>query len=151
MNAVDEMRVRNRLSRNKNPAIRFFLSFVSFSLKLIPEYVVLVFLLGVFRSWLFPLFEQNSGIGILLVMGIAIVATLVVIPTAGEIPVLLSLSAVGASPVLVGILLLALPGISLPSMAMVSKGVGLSATLMMATFVALAGILGGLSLAFLPR
>jgi uncharacterized membrane protein YraQ (UPF0718 family) len=59
--------------------------------------------------------------GILAVLIAAVAGVLFVIPTAGEIPVLLGLAAVGTSPAVLGALLIALPAISLPSMAMVGR------------------------------
>ena len=88
---------------------------------LVPEYFVVVLLIGAFRGWLLPLGADTVHWGILAVLIAAVAGVLFVIPTAGEIPVLLGLAAVGTSPAVLGALLIALPAISLPSMAMVGR------------------------------
>jgi uncharacterized membrane protein YraQ (UPF0718 family) len=50
----------------------------------------------------------------------------VVIPAAGEIPILLGLAAAGAGTGILGVLLITLPAISLPSMVMVVRSLSLS-------------------------
>ena len=54
---------------------------------LVPEYLVIVFLVGAFRGWLFPI-GTATGTGLLVVLPATVVGTLVITPTAGEIPIL---------------------------------------------------------------
>ena len=49
---------------------------------LVPEYVVLVLLLGAARAWFFPAVDSNAT-GFLWTLGLALAGTLFVIPTAG--------------------------------------------------------------------
>lgn len=103
----------------RDAARRFFRTLVRLSAVLIPEYLVVVLLLGGLRGWLFP-----AGVaewGLLAVLLFAVVGTLFVIPTAGEIPIIqgLALAGVGLGPV--GALILTLPALSLPSMLMVRR------------------------------
>jgi hypothetical protein len=63
--------------------------------------------------------------------------------------VLLALAAAGASPVVLGVLLITLPAISLPSMLMVGRALSWRVTAAAAGCVALAGLAGGLLLSVL--
>lgn len=82
-------------------------------------------------------------------MGLAaVVGTLVVIPTAGEISILHGLSVAGLALGPVGALLITLPAVSAPSMAMVWRAFGARATLLTAAAVGIAGLCGA---ALLPR
>lgn len=100
---------------------RFLTAIARLGVTLIPEYFVVVLLIGAFRGWLMPLGAATVHWGLLAVLIAAVAGLLIVIPTAGEIPVLLGLAAVGVSPAVLGALLIALPAISLPSMAMVGR------------------------------
>jgi len=77
---------------------------------LVPEYLVVVFLVGALRGWLFPFDGGATDWAVLTVIGAAIVGTVVVIPTAGEIPILTGLAAAGAGAGLLGAALLAILG-----------------------------------------
>ena len=57
-------------------------------LESIPAYVVIVFILGCFQGLIFPAVANLSNNPILGVIGLAILGTLFVIPTAGEIPII---------------------------------------------------------------
>jgi uncharacterized membrane protein YraQ (UPF0718 family) len=121
---------------------RFALTLGRLSVTLLPEYAVVVFAIGVFHGWLFPLGDNASHWGLLAVV-FAVIGTLVVIPTAGEIPVLQGLAAAGAGAGVLGTLLITLPAISLPSMIMVMRDLSWRATLAMAGGVAAAGLAAG--------
>ena len=85
------------------------------ALFLVPEYFVVVLLIGAFGGWLFPMSNANYSMALAasLVLG-----TLLVIPTAGEIPLAQGLSAAGFGLGVVGALLITLPAVSLPSLVM---------------------------------
>jgi uncharacterized membrane protein YraQ (UPF0718 family) len=121
---------------------RFAVTLGRLSVTLLPEYAVVVFAIGVFRGWLFPLGANASHWGMLAVV-FALIGTLVVIPTAGEIPVLQGLAAAGAGAGVLGTLLITLPAISLPSMIMVMRDLSWRVTLAMAGGVAAAGLAAG--------
>jgi uncharacterized membrane protein YraQ (UPF0718 family) len=112
---------------------------------LIPEYVVVVALLGLARAWLFPAISPAVGGSILLLFGLAIAGTLFVIPTAGEVPVLQTLMGYGLSAGSAGALMITLPAISLPSIAMLGAGRAVSWRLLVrvAVLVAVTGIITG--------
>jgi uncharacterized membrane protein YraQ (UPF0718 family) len=98
---------------------RFLATLLRLSAILLPEYLIVVLLLGGFRGWLFP--AGAADWGLLAVLLFAVVGTLFVIPTAGEIPIIqgLAIAGVGLGPV--GALILTLPALSLPSMLMIRR------------------------------
>ncbi|MDT7804861.1 MAG: uncharacterized protein QOI78_8294 [Actinomycetota bacterium] len=131
------------------PAARFLRALARFALVLVPEYAVVVFAVGALGPWLFPPVVHapaNVALAVVLAIGAGL---LIVIPTGGEIPVLLGLAAAGASPVVLGVLLITLPAISLPSMLMVGRALSWRTTAATAACVALAGLAGGLLLSLL--
>jgi uncharacterized membrane protein YraQ (UPF0718 family) len=119
------------------------------ALTLLPEYLVVVFLLGLFRGWIFPLGTHAEHWALLATLLAAVLGTLVVIPTAGEIPILQGLAAIGIGSGAIGALLITLPAISLVSMAMVARALTPRVTLMMAAAVGVCGLLAGGMLAAL--
>ncbi|GAB4004764.1 hypothetical protein GCM10029992_50710 [Glycomyces albus] len=73
---------------------RFFKTLGRLSAILLPEYLIVVLLLGGLRGWLFP--AGASEWGVLAVLLFAVVGTLFVIPTAGEIPIIQGLALAGS-------------------------------------------------------
>jgi hypothetical protein len=110
---------------------------------LVPEYLVVVLLIGAFRGWLFPLGDGPLTTGITVAVLAAVLGTLLVIPTGGEIPILQGLALAGFSLGGIGALLLTLPAVSLPGMAMVGRAVGWRTTWVTAATVAVGGLLAG--------
>jgi hypothetical protein len=126
--------------------VRYVRALGRLAVTVVPEYLVVVALIGAFRGWLFPL--DAIGTGVLVVLVAAVVGTLLVIPTAGEIPILQGLALAGLSLGAVGALLITLPAVSLPGMAMVARAFGWRVTVATAGVVAAGGVLaGGLLLA----
>ncbi|WP_330461540.1 hypothetical protein OIB37_34525 [Streptomyces sp. NBC_00820] len=123
------------------------------TLVLVPEYLVVVLLVGAFRGRLLPLSRNGVGEGVPAVFVVVLVAvvlgTLFVIPTAGEIPVVQGLAVLGLPSGVLGALLITLPAISLPSMVMVARAFGWRTTLGTAALVVLAGVPGGVLLSVL--
>jgi uncharacterized membrane protein YraQ (UPF0718 family) len=111
---------------------------------LIPEYIVIVAILGAVRAWLFPVVSPTVGHSLWLMVVLAIFGTLFVIPTAGEIPILQTLLGSGLGLASGGALMMTLPAISLPSMAMVSTQMGRKEVVYVAGLVAVAGIITGM-------
>lgn len=116
---------------------------------LVPEYVVLVLLVGLFSGWLsdFAGLTQNAGWAALLLVGV--IGAALVIPTGGEIPVIVGLTAAGASYGVAGVLLITLPALSIPSIIMVARHFGARATLLVTGWVIVGGLLAAALLTML--
>jgi hypothetical protein len=120
---------------------RFVRALLYLSLTLLPEYAILLLLVGAVRGWLLIL-GQPAHHGLLIVVLAAIVGTLMVIPTAGEIPVLQGLALLGVSSGTLGALLITLPAVSIPGAAMVARCFGWKVTAVTTVVVFVAGLLG---------
>jgi len=129
--------------------VRYGKGLLRLVLTLVPEYLVVVLLLGAFRGWLFPIGHDAVSAGALVVVLAAVVGTLVVIPTAAEIPILQGLAVAGLSLGAIGALLVTLPAVSLPGMAMVGRAFGWRVTLATSDVAVLGGVLAGGLLAVL--
>ena len=108
---------------------------------LVPEYLVVVMLVGAFRGWLFPLSGAEAA-GIAVVVVAALVGTAMVIPTGGEIPIVQGLALAGLSLGAAGALLITLPALSLPGAAMVLRAFGWRVTAATAAVVLTGGLAG---------
>ncbi|MCH4171373.1 MAG: permease [Lactobacillus sp.] len=87
-------------------------------LESIPAYVVIVFILGAFQGLLFPAINSSLDGGLLAIVLFAVVGTIFVLPTAGEIPIIQVLMAMGLSGGPAAALLIALPAVSVVSLAL---------------------------------
>ena len=103
----------------------------------IPEYIVLVCLLGAVRAWLFPAVTPAVN-GVSWTLLLAFTGTLFVIPTAGEIPIVQTLMSFGLGVGPAAALLTALPALSLPSLLMLYRAIPAKAlaTTWLAVFLA---------------
>jgi uncharacterized membrane protein YraQ (UPF0718 family) len=117
---------------------RFVLTLGRLALVLVPEYFVVVMLVGAFGGWLFPLSAGHVLAAVALLAAI-VLGILLVIPTAGEIPLVQGLSAAGFGFGVVGALLITLPAVSLPSMVMVGRTLTWRVTIATAGVVAVGG------------
>ena len=116
--------------------------FMALTFRLMPEYLVLVLLLGAARVWLFPVLGAHDGIGWIVAMAVA--GTLFVIPTAGEVPIVQAMFALGMGAGPAGALIMTLPAVSLPSLVMLGRVFNLRTRFVIATGVAVSGIAAGL-------
>lgn len=122
-------------------AVRFVKALLRLCLVLLPEYLVMVLVIGAGRGWLLTLVDPTHR-NLLVVVLAAVIGTLLVIPTAGEIPILQGLALLGVSSGVLGALLITLPAVSLPGMAMVVRSFGWRATCATAAVVMAAGLVG---------
>ena len=113
-------------------------------IQLAPEYVVIVGVLGCARAFLFPAASPEIGNNLLVMLGLAIVGTLFVIPTAGEIPIIQTLLGFGMGAGPAGVLLLTLAPLSLPSLVMIGKVFPTRVLLALAALTVLVGVAAGL-------
>lgn len=114
---------------------------------ILPVYFLVVLAVGAFRGWLLPIGHGSAHWGtgaVVAAMAVAAVGgTLLVIPTAAEVPVILGLLALGVPAVVAGVLLIALPAVSLPSMAMVGRSLSWRTTAMAGVAVMLCALAAG--------
>lgn len=123
---------------------RFAASLWRLVVRLLPEYIVLVMVLGAARAWLFPAMNPHIGHTVWLWLLLAVFGTLFVIPTAGEIPIVAVLMQYGLGVGAAGTLMLTLPAVSLPSLAMVSQVLTPKVLAKVALTVALFGLATGI-------
>lgn len=125
---------------------RYLWAVVRLAAVILPEYFLVVLAVGAFRGWLLPV-HGHVGWAAGAVAGAVIVAavggTLLVIPTAAEVPILIGLLAAGVPVVVAGVLLIALPALSLPSMAMVGRWLSWRATAIAAVAVMVCALAAG--------
>ncbi len=114
------------------------------SIRLLPEYVIIVLVLGAVRAWLFPAMPAAVGNDVLWIVGLAIAGTAFVIPTAGEVPIVQSLMALGLGAGPAAALLVTLPAVSVPAAVMVSRAFPQRVVWFVAACVALSGVIAGL-------
>ncbi len=96
-------------------------AFVGMAIRLLPEYLILVLLLGAARAWLFPVLDAGLDNSLVWIAAAAVAGLLFVIPTAGEVPIVQALLALGVAAGPAAALLVTLPPISLPSLFMVAR------------------------------
>jgi uncharacterized membrane protein YraQ (UPF0718 family) len=114
------------------------------SIRLIPEYVIIVLALGAARAWLFPAMPADAGNDVLWIAFLAVAGTAFVIPTAGEVPIVQSLMALGVGAGPAAALMVTLPSVSVPAAVMVSRVLPQRVVWFVAACVALSGLACGL-------
>jgi hypothetical protein len=105
----------------ENPFRRWLRIFLRMTVRLVPEYLVLVLVLGAARAFLFPVIGPQIDNHLVWIFAFAVAGMLFVIPTAGEVPIIQAMLALGMGVGPAGALLMTLPPISLPSMAMLAR------------------------------
>ena len=123
---------------------RWLRIFGQMTLRLIPEYLILVLMLGAARVLLFPHVGPEIDNNVLWIMFFAIAGTLFVIPTAGEVPIVQAMLALGIGAGPAGALLMTLAPISIPSMAMLIRSFKPRLLVIVTLTVVGFGMLGGL-------
>lgn len=132
------------LDTESNTFLRWIDIFVRMAVRLIPEYVVIVLLLGAARAWLFPTIGPEIGNDIWWILTFAVAGTLFVIPTAGEVPIIQAMLSLGIGAGPAGALLMTLPPVSLPSLAMVARSFRPGILVFVTAAVVAVGIICGL-------
>jgi uncharacterized protein len=111
--------------------------------QLVPEYIVIVGVLGLARSFLFPTAGPDLGNSLPIMLALAVAGTLFVIPTAGEIPIIQTMLGFGMGAGPAGALLLTLAPLSLPSLVMVGRAFPWRVLVVLAVSTAALGVVGG--------
>ncbi|SDD70850.1 permease [Sporomusa acidovorans] len=109
----------------------------------IPAYLIIVFILGALRAWLFPVLGPEAGNSALAIIGLAVAGTLFVIPTAAEIPIIQTLMAFGLGVGPAAALLITLPAVSLPSLLIINRAFPKTILLFVVVSVVIIGIISG--------
>ncbi len=123
---------------------RWFDIFMRMAVRLVPEYIVIVLLLGAARAWLFPEIGPQIGNDIGWILALAAAGMLFVIPTAGEVPIIQAMLALGMGVGPAGALLMTLPPVSAPSLAMVARSFKPQVLIFVAGSVVAFGVAAGL-------
>ncbi len=113
------------------PVWAYMAALLRLTVRLVPEYAILVFVLGAARGWLFPAMTPALGHAAWLPPLLAAIGTLFVIPTAGEVPVVQLLQQSGLGSAGSAALLLTLPTVSLPSLVMLGRVVAVRVLVML--------------------
>jgi uncharacterized membrane protein YraQ (UPF0718 family) len=117
--------------------------FLAMTARLIPEYIVLVLILGASRAWLFPHMGIAVGNELYWIVLMSLAGLLFVIPTAGEVPIVQAMLALGVGAGPSAALLMTLAPVSLPSLVMAQKVFSLRALALVGAAVVVAGIAAG--------
>jgi uncharacterized membrane protein YraQ (UPF0718 family) len=124
--------------------IRWLKILARMTARLIPEYVVLVLLMGAARAWLFPHIGPAIDSSLPWIFAFAIAGALFVIPTAGEVPIIQAMLSLGMAAAPAAALLLTLPPISVPSLAMLGRSFPPRMLALTGACVVLGGVAAGL-------
>lgn len=128
----------------EDPAwLRWWRALRQLAVSLVPEYAVLVLLVGAGRAWLLPPAGLGTIDGLMWTLALACGGTLFVIPTAAEIPIVQAMIAAGLGASPAAALLITLPAVSLPSMAMMREVLSDRVLVRVALVVVAAGVLAG--------
>jgi uncharacterized membrane protein YraQ (UPF0718 family) len=112
---------------------------------IIPGYVAIVFIVGALQAWLFPPGLTLHASGIFAVLGLSALGTIFVIPTAGEVPIVQTLTHAGMGIGPAAALMMTLPAISLPSLYIVRNVFSGRVLAMTAAAVFVCGIVAGVA------
>lgn len=119
--------------------------------QLLPGYAIVVLVLGAARAWLFPESLTIHTGGLAAIVGLSLIGTMFVIPTAGEVPIIQTLMQHGMGVGAAAALLITLPAISLPSIWIVRHAFPRRVLLFIAAAVAACGVLAGIIATFLIK
>lgn len=131
-------------SNERNLFVRWMGALWPLIVDTIPAYLIVVFILGAARAWLFPVFGPEMADSLLVIIGLAVSGALFVIPTAAEIPIVQTLMAFGLGVGPAAALLMTLPAVSLPSLLIIKNAFPLKVLVFVTFSVILIGIASGL-------
>jgi uncharacterized protein len=117
--------------------------FLKLLIGLVPEYLILVLFLGAARAWIFPQAGPAIGNDMQWIALMAAAGLVFVIPTAGEVPIVQAMLALGVGAGPAAALMMTLPPISLPSLVMTRKVFSVRVLALIALVVLAVGLLAG--------
>jgi uncharacterized membrane protein YraQ (UPF0718 family) len=127
-----------------SPSIKSWLNrFFNLLIGLVPEYLLLVLILGAARAWIFPQAGPAIGNDLQWIALMSAAGLVFVIPTAGEVPIVQAMLALGVGAGPAAALMMTLAPISLPSLAMTEKVFPVRVLGLIAMAVLLMGIVAG--------
>jgi uncharacterized membrane protein YraQ (UPF0718 family) len=133
-----------------SPSIKSWLNrFFKLLIGLVPEYLLLVLILGAARAWIFPHAGPEIGNDLHWIALMSAAGLIFVIPTAGEVPIVQALLALGVGAGPAAALLMTLAPISLPSLAMTGKVFSVRVLGLITMAVLIMGIVAGVLAALL--
>jgi uncharacterized protein len=124
--------------------VRWLRSFVGLAIRLLPEYIILMGVLGAARVFLFPAMGPEIGNNLLAIVGLAVAGVLFAIPTGGEIPLIQTMRGYGVGAGPAGALLMTLAPLSLPSLVMLGRTLPTRVLVALGTLCVALGVVGGL-------
>jgi uncharacterized protein len=124
--------------------VRWLRALVGLAIRLLPEYLFIMGVLGAARVFLFPAMGPDVGNNVVAIVALALAGMLFAIPTAGEIPVVQTMLGYGVGAGPAGALLLTLAPLSLPSLVMLGRTFPTRVLLALAALCVALGIVGGL-------
>jgi uncharacterized membrane protein YraQ (UPF0718 family) len=124
--------------------VRWLRALLGLAIRLLPEYILIIGLLGAARVFLFPTMGPELGNNLLVIVGLAAAGMLFAIPTAGEIPLIQAMLGFGVGAGPAGALLMTLAPLSLPSLVMLARTFPTRVLLALAGLTIALGIVGGL-------
>jgi len=130
-------------TQDAGPFLRWIRILARMAVRLVPEYIVLILLLGAARAWMFPAIGPEIGNHLEWIVVLAIAGTLFVIPTAGEVPIIQAMLSLGMGVGPAGALLMTLPPISVPSLAMLVRSFTPRVLAVVTLSVVAFGVVGG--------
>jgi hypothetical protein len=140
-----QLREAVHASGTGGPSIKSWLGrFFKLLMGLVPEYVVLVLILGAARAWIFPQAGPAIGNDLQWIVLMSAAGLVFVIPTAGEVPIVQAMLALGVGAGPAAALMMTLPPISLPSLVMTGKVFPIRVLGIITLVVLAVGILAGL-------
>jgi uncharacterized membrane protein YraQ (UPF0718 family) len=112
---------------------------------ILPGYIAIVFIVGGLQAWLLPPGLTLHASGIFAILGLSLLGTIFVIPTAGEVPIIQTLMHAGMGVGPAAALLMTLPAVSAPSLYIVRNVFSRKVLAMTTAAVFVCGIVAGVA------
>lgn len=124
--------------------MRWLGSLLGLVIRLLPEYIILMGVLGAARVFLFPAMGPDVDNNLVAIIGLAVAGVLFAIPTGGEIPLIQTMRGYGVGAGPAGALLMTLAPLSLPSLVMLARTFPPRVLVALAAMCVALGVVSGL-------